>query len=68
MKTHYRLSFQRAHFIEAINYFEKLKTDCIHIKPMLPCDRKMQGTGREIGARAGNCKQPSAGIQMTVLD
>lgn len=69
MKIYYRLSFQRAHFMEAINYFEKLylKTDCLHIKPVLPCGRKMQGTGRQIGAGVGDCKQPSAGIQMSAL-
>lgn len=69
MKILYTLSFQRAPFTEAINYFEKLylKTDCIHIKPVLPCGGKMQGTGRQIGAGVGDCKQQSAGVQMSAL-
>lgn len=67
MKIHFTLSFQRAHFMEAINYFEKLslKTDCIHIKPVLPYGKKMQGTGRQIGA--GHGKQQSTDVQLRAL-
>lgn len=55
--------------MEAIHYFEKLclKTDHIHIKTVSPCGKKMPGTGREIGAGAGVCKQQAAGTQMSAL-